>query len=133
MSLLLKGAIEELPPTRRKSGFYSRYFAVPKKDGGLHPILDLRRLNLRAKGEQFQDANSKVHLVSDPTPRLVCDHDIKDGYFHIQIVKRQEFPQVCFRGQSLPILCSPVWTGTGPPNIYKVYGRSSGPVAAFTF
>ncbi len=42
VSLLEKGAIEELPPTRRKSGFYSRYFAVPKIDCGLHPILDLR-------------------------------------------------------------------------------------------
>ncbi len=26
--------------------FYSRYFIVPKKDGGLRPILDLRLLNL---------------------------------------------------------------------------------------
>ncbi len=42
VSLLEKGAIEELPPTRRKSGFYSRYFSVPKIDCGLHPILDLR-------------------------------------------------------------------------------------------
>ncbi len=46
VSILEKGAIEELPPVRRKSGFYSRYFAVPKKDGGLRLILDLRRLNL---------------------------------------------------------------------------------------
>ncbi len=38
--LLEKGAIEELPPTQMD--FYSRYFAVPKKDGRLHPILDLR-------------------------------------------------------------------------------------------
>ncbi len=28
-----------------ESGFHSRYFIIPKKDGGLHPILDLRLLN----------------------------------------------------------------------------------------
>ncbi len=30
-----------VPPLDRESGFYSRYFVVPKKDGGLRPILDL--------------------------------------------------------------------------------------------
>ncbi len=45
ISLLRKEAIEVVPPLDRESGFYSRYFIVPKKDGELHPILDLRLLN----------------------------------------------------------------------------------------
>ncbi len=45
MTLLEKGAIEMVPPALSESGFYSRYFLVPKKDGGLRPILDLRCLN----------------------------------------------------------------------------------------
>ncbi len=47
MNLLEKGAIEIIPPAQSESGFYSRYFPknVPKKDGGLRPILDLRLLN----------------------------------------------------------------------------------------
>ncbi|KAL0164212.1 hypothetical protein M9458_039965, partial [Cirrhinus mrigala] len=44
-TLLRKEAIEVVPPHDRESGFYSRYFIVPKKDGGLRPILDLRQLN----------------------------------------------------------------------------------------
>ncbi|KAI2647437.1 Transposon Ty3-G Gag-Pol polyprotein [Labeo rohita] len=44
-TLLSKEAIEVVPPHDRESGFYSRYFIVPKKDGGLRPILDLRLLN----------------------------------------------------------------------------------------
>ncbi len=39
--LLRKEATEVVPPLDRESGFYSRYFIVPKKDGGLRPILDL--------------------------------------------------------------------------------------------
>ncbi len=35
-----KDAIEPVPPAEMKQGFYSPYFIVPKKDGGLRPILD---------------------------------------------------------------------------------------------
>ncbi|KAL0188118.1 hypothetical protein M9458_015217, partial [Cirrhinus mrigala] len=43
--LLAKDAIEPVPPADMKKGFYSPYFIVPKKGGGLRPILDLRVLN----------------------------------------------------------------------------------------
>ncbi len=38
---LEKGGHQGGPPHESESGFYSRYFIVPKKDGGLRPILDL--------------------------------------------------------------------------------------------
>ncbi len=44
-ALLEKRAIEYVPHSNRKTGFYSQYFIIPKKDGGLHPILDLLVLN----------------------------------------------------------------------------------------
>lgn len=44
-TLLLKHAVEPVPDPQRGHGFYSRYFMVPKRDGGLRPILDLRALN----------------------------------------------------------------------------------------
>ncbi len=44
-ALLEKGAIEYVSHSNRETGFYSWYFIVPKKDGGLRPILDLRVLN----------------------------------------------------------------------------------------
>ncbi|XDV38535.1 hypothetical protein PO909_007910 [Leuciscus waleckii] len=34
-TLLAKGLIETVPPAEMKSGFYSPYFIVPKKSGGL--------------------------------------------------------------------------------------------------
>ncbi len=60
-TLLRKGAIEMVPPHERESGFYSQYFIVPKKNGGLRPILDLH-----------QDA--QTGRVSDQVRALVC-HD----------------------------------------------------------
>ncbi len=43
--LLAKDAIEPVTPADMRSGFYSPYFIVPKKSGGLRPILNLRVLN----------------------------------------------------------------------------------------
>ncbi len=43
--LLAKDAIEPVPPADMRSGLFSPYFIVPKKGGGLRPILDLRVLN----------------------------------------------------------------------------------------
>ncbi len=44
-ALLEKGTIEYIPHSNRETVFYSRYFIVPKTDGGLRPNLDLRVLN----------------------------------------------------------------------------------------
>ncbi len=44
-TLLSKGTVEIAPPVDSKSGFFSRYFLIPKRDGGLRLILDLRHLN----------------------------------------------------------------------------------------
>ncbi len=38
--LLAKDAIEPVPSAEMRQGFYSPYFIVPKKGGGLRPILD---------------------------------------------------------------------------------------------
>ena len=44
-AVLAKGAMERVPMAEVGHGCYSHYFKVPKKDGGLHPILDLCPLN----------------------------------------------------------------------------------------
>ncbi len=53
-SLLLKGEIEEVPQSDLERGFFSHYFLVPKRDGGLRPILDLHRLILSLYKEKFK-------------------------------------------------------------------------------
>ena len=43
--LLLKEAISRVPQGEENQGYYSRYFLVPKKTGGMRPILDLSVFN----------------------------------------------------------------------------------------
>ncbi len=43
--LLAKDVMVPVPPADMKAGFFSPYFIVPKKSGGLRPILGLRILN----------------------------------------------------------------------------------------
>ncbi|KAI2665226.1 Exocyst complex protein exo70 [Labeo rohita] len=78
-TLLRKEAIEVVPPQDRESRFYSRYFIVPKKDGGLRPILDLRRLNQSVMRMKFR-----------------------------MLTVKQEDPEVCFQGRSIPVSGSSV-------------------------
>ncbi len=70
--LLAKDAIEPVPPADMRSGFYSPYFIVPKKSGGLRPILDLRVLNRALHKLPFRMLTQKTHFRVRPSPRLVC-------------------------------------------------------------
>ncbi len=67
-ALLRKEAIEVVPPHERESGFYSRYFIVPKKDGGLRPIIDLRQLNHSVSQLKFKMLTLR-QVVSQSGPR----------------------------------------------------------------
>ncbi|KAL0204691.1 hypothetical protein M9458_002709, partial [Cirrhinus mrigala] len=60
--LLVKDAIEPVPPAEMKSGFYSPYFIVPKKTSGLRPM-DLRVLNRSLHRLPFKMLTSK-HIIS---------------------------------------------------------------------
>ncbi len=99
MTLLEKGAIEMVPPALNESGFYSRYFLVPKKDGGLRPILDLRRLNHALMRRPFRMITLKQILSQIRTGDWFCSLDLKDAYFHIQIAPHhRRFLRFAFEG-----------------------------------
>ncbi|KAI2661424.1 hypothetical protein H4Q32_007009 [Labeo rohita] len=55
-------------PTQMESGFYRQYFVMPKKDGGLHSILDLRCLNLALRVSKFKILTVKSVLSVGQEP-----------------------------------------------------------------
>ncbi len=57
----------------------------PRKDGGLRPILDLRRLNHALMRRPFRMITLKQILSQIRTGDWFCSLDLKDAYFHIQI------------------------------------------------
>ncbi|KAI2655953.1 Transposon Tf2-6 polyprotein [Labeo rohita] len=102
-TLLRKEAIEVVPPHDRESGFYSRYFIVPKKDGGLRPIVDLRRLNRSVMRLKFKMLTVKQVVSQVRSEDWFVMIDLKDAYFYVSILSSaQEVPEVCFQGRSIP-------------------------------
>ncbi len=74
-----------VPQAQSKSGFYSHYFVVPKKDGGLRPILDLRTLNYALMRWMFRMIALKQIISQICQGDWFFCLDLKDAYFHIQI------------------------------------------------
>ncbi len=116
-TLLRKESIEVVPPHGRESGFYSRYFIVPKKDGALCPILDLRLLNRSAMKLKFKMLTIKQVVSQIRSEDWILTIDLKYAYFLcIHSSSTPEVPKVCFQGQSLPILGSSLRPSTLTPN-----------------
>jgi hypothetical protein len=98
-SLLAKQAVEIVPEERKNSGFYSRYFLVPKKDGGMRPILDLRLLNKALAKRAFKMLTVKQILAHIQPDDYFLAVDLKDAYFHIQIAPHhRRFLRFAFEG-----------------------------------
>ncbi|KAL0197604.1 hypothetical protein M9458_006144, partial [Cirrhinus mrigala] len=90
--LLAKNAIEPVPPAEMKSGFYSPYFIVPKKSGGLRPILDLRILNRSLHRLPFKMLTAKRILSCVRHQDWFAAIDLKDTYFHGRVYQYKVLP-----------------------------------------
>ncbi len=125
-SLLLKVAIEEVPQSDIEQGFFSRYFLVPKRDGDLRPILDLRRLNLSLYKGKFKMLTLKTIMSQIQGGHWFVTIDLKDAYFHIQVVWRhRKFLRFAFGGKAYQYKVLPF--GLGTENIHEVHGCCAGP------
>ena len=80
-----KGAVRIVPPNQARSGFYSTYFTVPKKDGGIRPILNLKPFNRYVRKQPFKMETLQT-VISLIVPGLwLASVDLKDAYFHVPI------------------------------------------------
>ena len=85
--LLEKCAIELVPPGQEKDGFYSTYFVVPKKDGGIRPILNLKLFNQWLVAETFKMETLSSILIASRRGTWIVSIDLKDAYFHVPILR----------------------------------------------
>ncbi len=128
MQPVLKRSDRTSPGERAGERLYSRYFVVPKRDGGLRPILDLRPINRALCKHPFRMILLVQVLAQIRHWGLVASVDLKDAYFHIQIAPHhRRFLRFALEGTALPVPCSSVWAGFGPTHFLKVHGRSSLP------
>ncbi len=129
MTLLEKGAIEMVPPALSESGFYSRYFLVPKKDGGLRPILDLRRLNHALMRRPFRMITLQQILSQICTEDWFCSLDLKDAYFHIPIAPHhRRFLRFAFEGVAYQYTVLPFGLSLAPRTFTKCMDAALSPL-----
>ncbi|KAL0195108.1 hypothetical protein M9458_008680, partial [Cirrhinus mrigala] len=99
--LLAKDAIEPVPPAEMKLGFYSPYFIVPKNNGGLRPILDLRVLNRSLNKMPFKMLTPKRIISCIRHQDWFAAIDLEDAYFYVSILPRHRpFLRFAFEGQA---------------------------------
>ncbi len=80
---------------------------------------------------EVQDADTQAGRVSNQVRGLVCHDRSKRRILPcLHPSHSQEVPEVCFRGQSLPVSGSSLWPSTLTPHFYKVCGCCVSSVAA---
>ncbi len=104
MTLLEKGAIERVPPAQSKSDFYSDYFLVPNKDGGLRPSLDLRHLNHALMRSSLRMITQKQILSQIRTGDWFFSLDLKGCILsHSDSPPSQTILEIRHRGSGLSV------------------------------
>ncbi|XDV39235.1 hypothetical protein PO909_008499 [Leuciscus waleckii] len=127
--LLSKGAIEPLSQAQSEGGLYSRYFLVPKKDGGLRPILDLRQLNRVLVKRQFRMLTTRQILVQIHQGDWFVSIDLKDAYFQIQIASRhRRYLRFAFEGQAYQYTVLPFGLSLAPRTFMKCMDAALAPL-----
>ena len=85
----------------QNGSFYSTYFIIPKKDGGLRPILDLRPLNDHLKVLRFHMLRTIEVLQGIRRNDWFTTIDLKDAYFHVSIAPHhRQFLRFAFEGRA---------------------------------
>ena len=94
--LLRKDAIEMVPFQEINCGFYSTFFLVPKKNGKMRPVINLRPLNKYLRKTHFKmDTLSKVLNLVKPKDWAIS-LDLSDAYLHVPIFwKHRKFLRFC--------------------------------------
>ncbi|KAI2644940.1 Transposon Ty3-G Gag-Pol polyprotein [Labeo rohita] len=105
------------------------HFIVPKKVGGLRPVLDLRQLNRSVMRLKF-----KILTVSQVVSQIRSEHwfvtiDLKDAYFHVSILpQHRKFRRFAFRGEAYQYRVLPFSLALSPRTFTKCVDAALAPL-----
>jgi hypothetical protein len=77
--------VEEVPVSSIDPGFYSRLLIVPKKTGGMRPVIDLSILHTCLVVLHFKMETNRSIRASILPGMWTTSLDLSDAYFHIPI------------------------------------------------
>ncbi len=127
-------AIAFLPPTERNDrgntavGHRTRVLQ-PKGDGGLRPILDLRRLNFSLYKGKFKMLTIKTIMSQIQEGDWFVTIDLKDAYFHMQVVQRhRRFLRFAFGGKAYQYKVLPFGLALAPRTFTKCMDAALAPL-----
>ncbi|XP_073677299.1 uncharacterized protein [Garra rufa] len=128
-SLLKKRAVRIVPPEDSHQGFYSRYFLIPKRGGGLRPILDLRILNKHLRKYNFKMPTFKTlsHFIHEKD--WFTSVDLEDAYFHIDIYPaHRKFLRFAYQGTAYEFTTVPFGLSLAPRTFCKCIEAALSPL-----
>jgi len=112
-SMLDKGAIQEVPFS--SDLFISRLFTVPKKTGGLRPVINLRPLNRCLFVPKFKmESLGMVRELVRPGD-FFCKIDLTDAYFTVAIhPNHHRFLTFAWKNKFFSFVCLPFGVSSAP-------------------
>ncbi len=128
-TLLREEAIEVVPPHKKRVRVLKP--ALHNSQEGWRVASHFRSASVEPLSQQTGVQDAQTGRVSDQVRGLVCHDRSKRRILpYLHLSHSQGVPEVCFRGQSLPISGSSLRPSTLTPHFYKVCGCRVSSVAA---
>ena len=109
-SLIKKGAVVTVAPSGLEIGFYSNLFLVPKPDGRMRPVINLKALNLWVRPQHFKMEG--IHTLREIVAQddWLAKLDLKDAYFTGSPNRSgtPEVPSICGGRNPISVYVSPI-------------------------
>ena len=119
-NLLSKNAIERVQKRDVMTSFYSTLFLVPKKNGEMRPVINLRPLNKYLVKKAFQnghnnesDSFSRKRRLVNYTRSVRCILPSED------FQAASKISAVQFSGQGIPVSSSKFWSNSGTTSVHE--------------
>ncbi|XP_044134874.1 F-box/WD repeat-containing protein 9 isoform X1 [Bufo gargarizans] len=120
-SLLVWGVVAPVPLEEQGTGSYSNLFVVPKKEGSVHPVLDLKLLNKSLRVRRFRVASLRSVIASLLPGEFLASVDIRGAYLHVPITEsHHRFLRLVIGGRHYQFVALPFGLATAPRVFTKI-------------